>query len=101
MDMDFLNSLPHKIYDFHDGFVVFVIIKNIAFASCGFLKDAKNVFHKCKQAMHDFVGETGVTVHAGVHQDNKPSRMLMNALGFKFMCQASNDPMTRLYKYEG
>ena len=100
MDMNFLNSLPHKIYDFDDGFALFAEVKGIAFASCGFLDNSKDVFKKCKQAITDYTRETGLKVHASVHKDNKKSRSLINALGFRFLCNASADPEARLYRYE-
>lgn len=100
MDIEYVMQQPHKIYDFDDGFVLFVKINNVVLASCGFFDNAVNVFNKCKSALNDFTKDTIEKVAAMVYDANMPSRVLLNALGFKFMQNYHYIPNIRLYTYE-
>ena len=99
MEIDFIQTQPHKIYDFDDGFVLFVKINNVILSSCGFFNNAVNVFKKCKNALNDFTKNNIEKIIAMVYDKNMPSRVLLNALGFKFM-QDYHIPNIRLYTYE-
>lgn len=100
MDMDFVMQQSHKIYDYGDGFVMFVKIDNAILASCGFFENAINVYIKCKEALKDFTKDSIEIVNAMVYDANMPSRILLNALGFKFMQYYCDIPNIRLYTYE-
>lgn len=100
MELDFIQSQPHKIYDYGDGFVMFVNVNNVILSSCGFLDNAINVYVKCKEALKDFTKDRIVKVNAMVYNKNMPSRILLNALGFKFMNYCNSIPDIRLYSYE-
>ena len=100
MELDFIQSQPYKLYDYDDGFVLFVKINNAVLASCGFFENAVDVFNKCKTALNNFVQSGIVKVNAMVYDKNMQSRVLLNALGFKFMQNHYSIPDIRLYTYE-
>jgi hypothetical protein len=100
MELDFIMQQPHKIYDYDDGFVLFVTIKNVVLASCGFIVNAIDVFNKCKNALNNFTKDNVEKIYAMVYDANMPSRVLLNALGFKFMQNYYSIPNIRLYTYE-
>jgi hypothetical protein len=100
MEIDFIQKQPHKLYDFDDGFVLFVTINNVVLASCGFFNGAIDVFKKCQSALYDFKKDVIEKIYAMVYDANMPSRVLLNALGFNFMKNYHCIPNIRLYIYE-
>lgn len=102
-DLDYILARRHKYYDFGDGFSLFVEChKNWWISSCGFFETAVNVFQKCKQSIDDLIKSSDdlsdFSLNAMVHERNKLSRFLVNALNFKFIGFSKSIPETRYYQ---
>lgn len=95
-DFDYAFDDPNIYqYDFDNGFVCFVLVGNVYFASCGFLKEA-DTFNNCRDAIKDFKENTkhidNFTIYAKVKPENRRSSQLINAIGF--------DLVYKLYEFK-
>lgn len=86
-DYDYdIKSEENFQYDFDDGFVCFVRVGHVYFASCGFL-EGSDTFKNCKDAIKDFKENTkhidNFPIYAKVKPENKRSSALICAIGFE------------------